>query len=161
MKTYIRVFLFPFIAVLFASCGSGTTKSAADDKLGKLEVEIPEELKNNKEVVEFIKGMAEVSDEYALLMDEILEEAGEFVGKNKDELSMMEQIKLAKITGEVTVKSVSTLEKWGRYMEQRVSIKEQLNDGETKALEAVFARFEKRMEQIKEKHAAVFEKETE
>ncbi|HAH58124.1 MAG: hypothetical protein KUL83_11650 [Lentimicrobium sp.] len=104
--------------------------------------------------------MAEVLDEYALLIDETLEEAGEFVGKDQDDLSMMEQIKLAKITAEVAVKSVSTLEKWGKYLDQRVRIEEELNDQEAKAIEVVLSRFEKRMEQIQEKHANLFEKET-
>lgn len=155
MKNNINLLLIVPILILFTACGGGKSNSVADNKLGKLEVEIPKELKDNKEVVAFIEGMAEVSDDYAIMIDETLEKTSEFIGKESEELSMMEQIKLVKITGEVALKSATSLVKWGEYMDKRSSLENELSDDELKALESVMLRFEKRMEQIETKHSDV------
>jgi len=155
MKNYITLLLIVPTFILFTACGGGKNNSTADNKLGKLEVEIPKELEGNKEVVAFIEGMAEVSDDYAIMIDETLEKTGEFIGKESEELSMMEQLKLVKVTGEIAIKSATIMEKWGTFMDQRTSLEEQLSDDEVKALETVFKRFEQRFDQIEEKHSKV------
>lgn len=146
----IKILFLSVVAVLAVSCGG--TGSDADNKLGKLDVEIPDELKENKEVVEFIENMAEVSDEYALMIDDVLEDVGDLAGKDESELGMMDKMKLLKATGEITIGSAEIMSKWGEYMEKRADLGEQLSDNELKALESVMNRFEKRMEQIQEKY---------
>ncbi len=149
----MKKFLFLLVAVaLLTSCGGEKT---ANDKLGKLNVTIPDELKDNKEVVEFIDNMVELSDEYAILLDETLEKTQEFNGKETEDLSMLEQMKLMKITGEVAIKSTSVMAKWGEALEHRTQLEEQLSDEEIEALESVYVHFEKRMEQIQEKYGEI------
>lgn len=158
MRNNINLLLLTTVLLFFVACG-GKNNSTADNKLGKLEIEIPEEIKDNKEVVEFIEGMAEVSDEYALMIDKILEDNADIIGKESDELSMMEQLSLVKSTGEVAVKSAGIMEKWGTYMQKRSNLENELTDEELKALESVMTRFEKRMEQIEAKYSEVLNKE--
>ncbi|MGQ1908691.1 hypothetical protein ACT3CE_02770 [Marinifilum sp. RC60d5] len=146
-------FLFSGLALaLLISCGGG---NKVDDKLGKMEVEIPAELKDNKEVVEFIVGMSEVADEYALMIDETMEDVGEYVGVDESELGMIDQLKLVKATAQIAVKSTTIMGKWGEYMDKRSQLGEQLSDEELVALEIVWTRFEKRMEQIQAKYGEI------
>lgn len=161
MKKYFSLLIIAASLSMFVACGGGGKQTAADKEFGKLEVEIPKELEDNEEVVQFIEGMAEVTDEYALLLDETLEKTKKYHGKKNEELSMMEQVKLMAITGDVAVKSVAVMEKWGKYVDQRTNLEEQLSEDEMKALEVVYARFEERIEQIQEKHGEVLNEETE
>lgn len=139
--------------ISFTSCSSNDSNSdKANNKLGKIELVIPTELEGNKEVVNYIKGVSEVADSYALLVDEILEEYGEYIGTNSEDLTMMEQIKLTKATAEVAIKSTEIMGKWAEYQNKRNSLDQQLTDAEIQALENVWLQFEKRFEQISKKH---------
>lgn len=146
---------------MFACGGKEKANDTADKRLGKLEVEIPAELEENEEIVAYIEGMNEVADQYAILMDDMLEEVGDLSGKEPEELSMMEQLRLVKATGEVTVRSAEIMSRWSEYIDQRDSLNEQLSEEELQALEAVYTRFEQRMTQIMEKHEDLFTEETE
>lgn len=146
---------------MFACGGKDKASDNADKRLGKLEVEIPAELEGNKEIVSYIHGMNEVADQYAILMDDMFDEVGDLSGKDPEELSMMEQLRLVKATSEVAVRSAEIMGAWAEYMEQRESLNEQLSEDELQALEAVFIRFEQRMTQIMEKHEDLFEETTE
>lgn len=170
MKKNINVFyslaLISLVVLTMVACGGKeseqeTATQTADDRLGKLEVEIPDELKDNPEAVAYIEGMTEVADEYALLMDDMFEEVGDLSGKESEDLTMMEQLKLVKATGEVAVRSAEIMLKWGEYQNQRAAIDEQLSDEEIVALEQVLKHFEERMTQIAEKHEIAMEGHTE
>lgn len=159
MKNTISCLLVACTLVLMTSCGG--KHNAADDKLGKLEIEIPAELMDHKDVVEFIQGMNEVTDEYALMIDNTMEDVGEYVGVDESELGMMDKIKLVKATTEIAVKSTTIMAKWSQYMENRSELNQQLSDDELKALETVWTRFEKRMEQINENYSKISNKDSE
>ncbi len=159
MKININLILLIAGLLFLGACGGNNNNNTADNKLGKLEIEIPDEIKDNEDVVEFIEGMAEVSDEYALMIDEILEKNADLIGKDSDDLSMLEQLALVKSTGEVAVKSAGIMEKWGIYMNKRSNLEAELSDAELQALEAVMMRFEKRMEQIEDKYSEVLNNE--
>lgn len=146
----IKILFLSLVAVLLVSCGG--SGSDADNKLGKLDIEIPEELKDNKEAVEYIENMAAISDEYALMIDKVLEDVGHLVGKDESELGMMDKLKLVKATGEITIGSAEVMGKWGEYMEKRHELEDLLNDDQLKAMEVVMNRFEQRMEQINAKY---------
>jgi len=141
---------------ILTSCSGGTESSQADNKLGKIEIEIPAALKNKPEAVEYIKGMTEVADGYALMIDNVFEEYGEYIGVPEEELGMMDKIKLVKATADVAVKYTELMGKWAQYQEKRNALNEQLSEEELKALENVWHRFEKRMEQIEAKHHEYF-----
>lgn len=148
--------LIALILIAFFACSS-ESENKADARLGKLEVEIPAELEGNPEVVAYIKGMNEVVDEYALLIDDIMEDVGEYAGVKQEDLGMMDQIKLTKATAEVSIKSVEIMSKWGEHIDKRANLDQQLSDEEIKALENVYKRFEQRFVQIQQKHAESFE----
>lgn len=151
------VVLLTLVMVTVFSCG-GKDKGGdtADKRFGTLSIDIPDELKDNAELVTYIEGMNKVADDYAILMDDTLEEVGDLSGKNPEELSTMEQLRLVKATGEVSVRSAEIMSRWSEYQDQRNKLDVELSEEELKALEAVYTRFEERMIQIMEKHEALF-----
>lgn len=159
MKQIINIgHLFIILSLVLSSCGS-SKKDTANNRLGKMEVEIPSELKDKPEVVEYIKGMSQVADQYALMIDDMLEEVGEYEGVEQEDLSIMDQIKLTKATAEVAMRSVEILGKWAEYQDKRDKLEEQLSDEELEALAGVWKRFEARIVQIESRHSEVFSKE--
>ena len=149
MRKLTYLLLIAIVAINLAACGS---KNKADNKLGKLELQIPPELKDKPEAVAFIKGMNEVVDDYAVLIDNALEDVGDLAGKNEEELSMLESMRLIKATGEITIGAAPIMVKWGEYMEKRAGLNEQLTDDELLALEGTWKRLEERMAQIEKKY---------
>lgn len=154
----------PFVVIsLFAACNSGSKsegQSLADKKFGKLEVEIPASLKDKPEVVAYINEMAKLSDEYALLVDKVAEDAKDFRGKKEEDFSIMDKIKLTKITSETGFKSIEILGKWGEYTEKRMDIQENLTEDEILAFDAIMTRFGERMKQVEARHEDIFKDNT-
>lgn len=144
------------ISMFTFSCTNNSQKSAADQKLGKLDVEIPASLKNKPEVVTYIHDMNEIADAYATMIDKVLSDLGGFEKKDMENLSMMDKIKLMKASSEVGIKSIDILAKWGDYHNRQNILLEDLTDDEALALESVLKRFEERMNQIEKKHSRFF-----
>ena len=140
MKKYSFLVIYNILAItlLFFSCTRDQKKTAADDRLGKIDVEIPLFLKDNPEVVNYIHDMNKIADDYALLIDQVLSDFSGYEHKDLDNMGMMDKIKL------------------GEYHNKVDLFKNYLNEDETKALESVLKRFEERMKQIENKHAKFF-----
>jgi hypothetical protein len=154
MKKLAYLLLCGIVALGFAACSNTTV---ADNKLGKLKLEIPAVLKDKPEAVAFIKGMNVVVDDYAVLIDNALSDVGELAGKSEEELSMFENIRLLKATGEIVIGAAPILVKWGEYMEKRELLNEQLTKDELYAMESSLKRMEQRMAQIEKKYTHDFD----
>lgn len=161
MKKRFLIFNLSVLAFLLfiTSCADKSQKTAADSKLGTIEVEIPQSLKGKPEVVEYIHDMNRIADDYAILIDQVLTDLSGFEKKDMENLSMMDKIKLMKVSSEVGFKSMDIMSKWGDYHNKMSFFKEDLTDDETLALEGVLKRFEERMKQIEKKHAKFFKDE--
>lgn len=147
------------VSMFFSSCGDSSRKAdspqktVADSKLGKLDVEIPASLRDKPEVVAYIHDMNKVADEYAILIDKTLEDFGDYENLDFDDLSMMDKIKVMKVTAEIGFKSMEMMAKWGEHHDKLNLFKEDLTEDETLALETVVNRFGERMKQIEKKHS--------
>lgn len=146
-------------SMLWYSCGGDKKKTVADSKLGKLEVEIPQSLKDKPDVVNYIHDMNKIADDYAMIIDQVLSDFKGYDSKDMENLSMMDKIKLMKVSAEVGFKSLDIMSKWGEYHNKVNLFKEDLTEDETVALESVLKRFEERMKQIEEKHSKFLNKE--
>ena len=150
------------VSMFFSSCGDSSRKAdspqktVADSKLGKLDVEIPASLRDKPEVVAYIHDMNKVADEYAILIDKTLEDFGDYENLDFDDLSMMDKIKVMKVTAEIGFKSMEMMAKWGEHHDKLNLFKEDLTEEETLALETVVNRFGERMKQIEKKHSKYF-----
>ena len=161
-SNYVLAFVAMFLlSGVLTSCGSDTKNDEAVNKLGKMEVVIPDELKDNPEMVEYIEGMTEVVDAYAFMFDEMIGEMKQYKGKNFDDLNMREKIKFTATAAEVAMKSAPVMAKWAEYEIDRSTFDDELTEEELIALETVWLRFEERMEQIGERHSEFFDGETE
>ena len=158
-RSFIIILNLFAITILLYSCGGDKKKTAADNQLGKLEVQIPESLKDKPEVVAYIHDMNKIADDYAMLIDGALSDFGGFERKDMDKLGMMDKIKLMKVSAEVGFKSLEIISKWGDYHNRLDLFKEDLTEDETIALESVLKRFEERMKQIEKKHSKFFKEE--
>lgn len=158
MKKLTYLLLIGIVAVGLTACGG---KNNADNKLGKLELQIPSELKDKPEAIALIKGMNEVVDDYAVLIDNALSDVGDLAGKSDEDLSMLENMRLLKATGEIAIGAAPIMTKWVKYMEKRDSLNEQLTVDELVALESSFKRMEQRMEQIEKKYTHDFDQNNE
>lgn len=149
-------------SMFFSSCGDSSRradspqKTAADSKLGKLDVDIPASLRNKPEIVAYIHDMSKVADEYAILIDKTLEDFGDYENLDFDNLSMMDKIKVIKATTEIGFKSMDMMARWAEHYDKLNLFKEDLTEDEVLALETVVNRFEERMKQIEKKHTKYF-----
>lgn len=162
-KRFFTIALAVFaVSMFFSSCGDSSRKAdspqktVADSKLGKLDVEIPASLRDKPEVVAYIHDMNKVADEYAILIDKTLEDFGDYENLDFDDLSMMDKIKVMKVTAEIGFKSMEMMAKWGEHHDKLNLFKEDLTEDETLALETVVNRFGERMKQIEKKHSKYF-----
>ena len=152
---------FLLIAIFLTSCGGNKKEEEKTDKLGKMEVVIPDALKDNPEMVEYIEGMTEVVDEYAIMIDGMVDEFDEFIGKTFEELNMREKIKVTAKGAEAAMKSAPILMKWAELENTHTVFDNDLSEDELMALETVMLRFEERMKQIEERHTDVFNADSE
>ncbi len=147
------------IALLMTSCGGNKKEEQTAEKLGKMELVIPEALADNPEMVAYIEGMTEVVDEYALLIDENVDDFTAFKGKTFEELNMREKIKFTAAGAQVAMKSAPVLTKWAELEMEKSVIGMELSEDELLALETVMTRFEDRMKEIEARHTDFFGEE--
>jgi hypothetical protein len=156
LKNAMFLFAVVLISVAMVSCGGRDSSKKAEDRLGKLEVVIPDELKDNPEIITYIEGMSEVVDSYALLMDEMIGDLSGFEGKEWEDLKIGEQLKLTRLAATFAMKAAPITAKWAEYEVKKGNVTDELTEEEMMALETVYRRFEKRMEQIEEKNREFF-----
>src|SRR5690554_3030881 len=144
------------VSLLSTSCTGSSEKTPADNKLGRLEVEIPVTLRDKPEIVAYIHDMNKIVDDYAMLIDQVLTDLGGFENKDMENLGVMDKIRLMKVSTEVGFKSIDIMSKWSDYHDKVNFFMEDLTEDETLAFESVLKRFEERMNQIEKKHAKFF-----
>ena len=156
LKNAISLFVVILLAVSMVSCGGRDSAKKAENRLGKLEVVIPDELKDNPEIVTYIEGMSEVVDSYALLMDEMIGDLSGFEGQAREDLKIGEQLKLTKAAAKFAMKAAPITAKWAEYEVKKGTVVDELTEEEILAFEALLKRFEQRMVQIEEKNQEFF-----
>ncbi len=99
MKTTILILFVAVTAILFSSCGNSPSSSG---KLPPLKIEVPAELKGNPEIVQFIKDSEEAINLYSNTAEDLAEDCKEFVGKNEEDLTMLDKVKMVSVLGQFT-----------------------------------------------------------
>ncbi len=151
----LKLFTIVAIMLLATSC-TESNKTEADKKLGKVEVEIPNELKNKPKVCQYIRDMNKVVDDYAMVFDKIIKEVGKYKGMKEEDLTTSDKIKLSKASAKFGIESLKALSKWGECKQKLDGFEKDLNPDEIAALNVVYQRFEKRMEQIETQNKDFF-----
>ncbi len=152
MRIFLTVFATCF---LFIAC-SNAPKTEAEKRFGKIELEIPAFLNDKPEVVAFIKDMSQTADNYAVIIDDVVEKAKPYQNTNFEDLSTFDKIKLTTIVSEAGFKSLEMIAKWSEFAEKRIELQKEMTEDELRAFELVFERFQTRMKQIEKKHTVNF-----
>ena len=141
-----------FITLLISSCSSGRKRSA--DFLPPLIIEIPTEIKGDKELVEIVESSEKAINEFSDNIERIAVDGKDILNKEDEDLTLMDQMKMAKMAVEFISNSTQmaqALEQFDTYVESKES-QGIINDAQLKALEQVALNFTERMDQIEAKY---------
>ncbi len=148
MKTLLRIV---FIASLVFSVACNNQKKSDEYSIPPLTVEIPDELKDQPEIVEFIRDSEKSINHFAESVERVYIENPQLIGKDADEMSMVEKLKVLKVAGEMAVA-------FGEFSLSYANMNEKMNQFETEmtedqalALATVGDAFEKRMELLEQR----------
>jgi hypothetical protein len=158
MKPSLNLPSILLIILIMTGC-MNSSESKVYKRLGKMEVKIPAELKSKPEVVAYIKGMSEVANDYAMLIDNTFSEVGQYAEIKESELGVIDKIKLTKATSELAFRSAEIMGKWAEYQNKRFGLEKELSEAEIQALGIVWTDFEQRIQQIEEHYSEVFKKQ--
>ncbi len=141
------------LALSIMACGGKKDESKqVDNKLGKLEVEIPKELKNNKEAVAYIETATGIVDDYALILDNYLDVVSKYDGKSEEDLSFKEKVKLTTATTKLFANVGIVGEKWDACEAEKTLVYSNLSDKEQEAMDVVLDHISGRLIQLEEKY---------
>jgi t-SNARE complex subunit (syntaxin) len=147
-----------FITVLISSCTSGKKRDA--DFLPPMKIEIPDEIKGDKDLVEIVESSEKAINEFSDNIERIAVDGKDVLNKKDEDLTLMDQMKIAKMAVEFISNSTQmaqALDQFNSYVEKKQS-QGIINDAQLKALEQVELSFEKRMEQIETKYDKYYNK---
>jgi len=151
MKTKLTVLflLFAVTVILFPSCGNSPSSSGS---LPPFKIDIPEELNGNDKIVKFIKDSEEAINLYSNTAEKLAEDCKDFVGKDEEDLNILEKVKMVAALGQFTSNFAQFAAKYGEMMEKTKIFEKGLNEEQTAALATVLDAFKNRMEQLEEKY---------
>ncbi|MDD2277750.1 MAG: hypothetical protein PHS05_01680 [Bacteroidales bacterium] len=139
---------------ILGSCGSKEKKAASDyvSTFEPMQIEIPAELKDNPEAVEYINGMTKAVDAYSIALDKVAAEIYKMGLKEGEEPSTMQKIKLIQVLAVHFEELSKSSEPFMKFMEQSNYLNGKLTEEEQLAFTTVMQRFEKRMGELEQKY---------
>ena len=150
MKYLFHTLIILFAALVVTSCsGSGSSKA---DKLPPVTIEIPKELEDKEEVVDFIRESEKDLNILSNNLEELAEDTKEYIHKEAEELSTMEKIRFVSALGKFSSSMLETTARYQQMLEKSDLYQKTLSDEEAQALEHVMKAFDKRMKEINEKY---------
>lgn len=142
-------FVVLLVVLLSHSCNN---KPSSSDRLAPLKIDVPPELKDKKEIVEFIKDSEEAINLYSNTAEELAKDCKEFIGKKEEDLNMLDKVKMVAIFGQFTANFSQGAIKYSEMLDQTSVFEEGLTEEQTAALATVLELFNQRMEQLEEKY---------
>lgn len=142
------------IALLFLSQGWSCTseKEKSANYLPPFEVEVPRELKGNKNIENFIDESKTSLNKWSNALEDLAVQCEPYVGKEESELTTMEKVMLGKIMMEFVANMGQFAVKVAEMEQMATAIEEDLNPEELQALAAVMNSFELRIQEINDKY---------
>lgn len=157
MKKLSLISLIAISLLIAFGCGSKEKKSETnyESTFTPMEVEIPEELKDNPEAVEFVNNMAEAVDAYALALDEVAAKIHEMGLEEGEEPSTMQKIKLVQVLATHFQDIAKYAEPMEDYYTRSEYVKGEMSDAEMAAFASIMDRFHQRMMQMEKKYESL------
>jgi hypothetical protein len=150
MKTLKTFNIIALIFFFIMSCGTDIDI----DRLPPMEIEIPDELKDNKEMVKIIEDSEVAFNEFTVELDDFVYVAVELDLENKDmdELDFMDKAKVVTASGGLWVKFNTVVQKYDMIKRMESVVKDTLSAQEIKAIETISRSFKKRMDELDSKY---------
>ena len=152
-----KILLVSIIATFLFSCSSNNEEASSNsndsDKLPALKIEVPSELKGNKDAEEIITTGEEMINKFSNTLEDIIKDNKNIIGKKSDDLSFMEQIQVGKIAVQIAASMAEFAPKFINFQSKIENFKKgDIFDEEAKAIDKVGEAFEQRMNEIEEKY---------
>ena len=147
ITTFAIVFISPF---LFHSCSGKIDRS---NFLPPVKIEIPDDVKNDKETVDFIKSCENDINKLSDKVEYVINQEKDVVAKNENDLTFFEKIKLIKLKMELMSAGSSMadeLEKIKKYIDKKQ--KEGVSNADLKAYKVIEEALVKRITLLNEKY---------
>jgi len=156
MKQLTKTTFLLLIVLFISSCDSKNEKRNPDF-LKPLKIEIPKELENNEDAIEFIKSSENAINEFSDNIEELALDGKDILFKDVDEMGAMDKIKLGKMAVQFVSNSTQlagVLEGAQKYVEDAKA--NDLDESQIKSLEIIEKTVEKRIAEINNKYKDYF-----
>lgn len=147
MRNIIHLIFIAVVITLAPSCVNSSSHT-----LPPLQIEIPDELKSNNEIIEFIENAEDAINKYSKTAEELAKDCKQFAGKNEKDLSVFDRVKMVTVLSQFTTNFVEVADQYNKMIEQTEVLEEELNYDEALALATVMDAFKIRMEQLEDKY---------
>ena len=160
MKKTILLLL--ITSLLFTACSGEKKSKRSADLLPPMEITIPDEIKDDTELVELVKSSEKAINEVSDNFEKIIVDFEEYFDDdfNMEEAGMTDKIKIGKVMIDVVTNSTSmltTMEKFNNYVENKKELGD-FNESQIKAVEHVGEAFKNRMQEIETKYKKILDK---
>ncbi len=153
-----KLILIAFLGMFIVGCTGGGKRAHRSDFLQPLKIEIPNEIKQDAELVALVKESEAAINEFSDNMEYLIVDMKPFMDKKEEELSTFERLKLTKIVAQFVANSTKgalVLTKIAAYSDERSMTDNPLTDEQLKVIAVVVDTFEKRMQQLDEKYQKI------
>ncbi|MBN2264042.1 MAG: hypothetical protein JW735_14075 [Prolixibacteraceae bacterium] len=137
------------LTILFAACKNNSNSGFINAE--PLKIEIPDEIKGDKELVSFIRESEKSINEFALSIEKLYAEDPKLMQKEEEDMSMFEKLKLLKVAGEMAVLFGEFSTNYAEMNEKMGNYELSMTDDQAVALQTVAEAFEKRMLLLEER----------
>lgn len=156
MKQLIKTVFLLSIVIFIISCDS-KKENRNPNFLKPLQIEIPKEIENNNDAVEFIKLSENAMNEFSDNIEKLALDNKDLFVKKVEEMETLDQIKLGKITIQFVYNSTQLLnlvENTQKYIENAKI--NGFNESQIKSLKLIEEAMKKRVEEINNKYKSYF-----
>ncbi len=122
------------------------------DKLPPMKIEIPEILKQNEEIVAFIRSSEYELNKLSENLEVLAAETRPYINKPSEDLSTIDKIKLASALGNFSIQFLQTSAKYHQIAEKSDHFLQTLSKDKAMAFEQVMKAFEGRINEINLKY---------
>ncbi len=158
MRYLVRIIILFFVITQITSCKSDKNERNPDF-LAPLTIEIPDDVKNDTELVSIIGSSEKAINEFSDNIEQLVIDGKEILNKKEEDYSLTDGLKAGKLMLQFVSNSTqmaTTFEEFNTYVENKKT-QGIINDQQFKALEEVSLSFDKRINQINNKYKDYFD----
>ncbi len=139
-----------FLAIinLFFSLIVGCTSNEKGNYLTKLEISIPQSLKNSSAIVEFTQESCNALNQWSITLEDLVAECSQYIGMNEEELTAEDREKLGKYMMEFVAKLGQFAVYSAEWQQQMSTLEAELTVEQLSAFEPIKNQLELRIQEI-------------